>query len=416
MLPSSGELSASMFNIELGLPPTTAGRIDEDIYRQLCGKLTGTIKFSDFYGKAGSNIKQVVSHSNAVSYIVTQSGNLYGTGMNTGGQLGLGDTINRSVFTKLTPSNVDYVAAAHHIFAVLKNGEVWTTGSNLYGGCGVGTNANILSFVRTGIDNPTIIACGGGESSFAVMPNGKLLVCGLNNYGQLGLGDTNNRSTWVESPLQNVVSIDAGDVNTIALTSDGNVYVCGRRDCIGVNTVIPDTNPQTTWVNIRGQLPPNHIVTQVSAGDVSVYCTTVDSSTPNVTHIWSAGINSNGQLGIGSSGLVAGFQSVGGFSNMRLLGAGNNFMFINYKDGRVFATGNNSYGQLGTGGVGVDATSFIQSAITDVRYAIGGDWHTIAIKNNGEVWGCGFNTHGQLGLGDTTDRPSWTQINVSSLT
>lgn len=114
MLPSSGELAASMFNIELGLPPTTAGRIDEDIYRQLCGKLTGTIKFSDFYGKAGSVIKQVSAHSNGVSFIVTQSGNIYGTGANTSGQLGLGDYTPRSTFIKMPISNVEYVADAHH--------------------------------------------------------------------------------------------------------------------------------------------------------------------------------------------------------------------------------------------------------------------------------------------------------------
>lgn len=413
MLPSSGELSASMFNIELGLPPTTAGRIDEDIYRQLCGKLTGAIKFSDFYGKSGTNIKQVSAHSNGVSYIVTQSGNLYGTGINHAGQLGLGDTTPRYTFTKLPISNVEYVADAHHIFAVLKNGEVWTCGLNNHGGCGIGSYGSISTFTRTGISNPVIMACGGGESSFAVMPDGRLMVCGRNADGQLGLGDTNNRNTWVESPLRNVVSIDAGDVTTIALTSDGNVYICGRRNCIGLGA--SDPTPQSTWVNVRSSFPANHSVTQVSAGDTSVYCTTVDSTIPNVVHVWSAGNNDAGQLGIGSFSTSTGFIKVGEYPNMRLLGAGNNFMFINFKDGRVFATGSNLHGTLGIGTTGNNVNTFVQSNVSDIKYAIGGDWHTIAIKNNGEVWGCGQNTSGQLGLGDNISRSSWTKVDVSHI-
>lgn len=415
MLPSSGELTASMFNIELGLPPTTAGRIDEAIYRTLCGKPTGTIKFSDFYGKAGSNIKQVATHSNGDTYIVTQSGNLYATGINHAGQFGLGDTNKRITFTKLPITNVEYVSCAHHVFVVLKNGEVWTAGSNTYGACGLGTTSNVTTFTRTGINNPVIMACGGGNSSYAVLPDGRLMVCGWNSDGQLGLGDITDRLTWVESPLRNVVSIDAGDVTTIALTSNGDVYVCGRQGCIGLG-VAGNELPQSTWVNVRHVFPINHVVTQVSAGDNAVFCTTVDPSVPNIVNIWSAGYNHHGQLGLGTFDGVAGFNKVGEYSNVRLLGAGNNFMFINFKDGRVFATGSNMNGTLGIGTSGNNLNTFTQSNITNVRYAIGGDWHTVAIKNNGEVWGCGKNDSGQLGLGDTIDRPSWTQIDVSALT
>lgn len=221
----------------------------------------------------------------------------------------------------------------------------------------------------------------GGNSSYAVMPDGRLLVCGSNTEGQLGVGDLTNRLTWVESPLRNVTSIDAGDLNAIALTSDGNVYVAGNKGTIGLAASIDQfADRQPTWVNIRSVAPANHVVTQVSAGDNSVYFTTVDPMVPNTTYIWSGGRNVSGQLGLGTFEARFGFHLVGSYSNMRLLGAGNDFMFINFKDGRVFATGNNQHGTLGIGSEGNNVNLFVQSNITDVRYAIGGDWHTVAIK------------------------------------
>lgn len=52
MLPSSGTISASMINIELGRDPNAEFNINGSQERELAKKPTGTISFSDFYGKS----------------------------------------------------------------------------------------------------------------------------------------------------------------------------------------------------------------------------------------------------------------------------------------------------------------------------------------------------------------------------
>ena len=61
----------------------------------------------------------------------------------------------------------------------------------------------------------------------------QVFACGLNNYGQLGVGDRENRTEPTLVPkLSNigVVSIEAGEHHTVAMTSIGTVYVMGRGD------------------------------------------------------------------------------------------------------------------------------------------------------------------------------------------
>lgn len=51
-LPSSGAMSASMINTELGRAATTTMQLNDSAVRQMAGKSSGQISFSDLYGKS----------------------------------------------------------------------------------------------------------------------------------------------------------------------------------------------------------------------------------------------------------------------------------------------------------------------------------------------------------------------------
>ena len=95
------------------------------------------------------------------SLILKNDNTLWGCGRNYEGQLGLGDTGNRSTFTQIT------------------------------------TNA----------DNVKEIYCGNGYT-FILKNDGTLWSTGYNDYGRLGLGDTTSRTTFTE------VTTNAGDIKS----------------------------------------------------------------------------------------------------------------------------------------------------------------------------------------------------------
>ena len=99
-----------------------------------------------------------------------------GCGWNNCGQLGLGDTTGRNVFTQIT------------------------------------TNTNDIKSAYCG-ENYTII----------LKNDGTLWGCGKNDYGQLGLGDTSNRSTFTKITTNDVKSIYGGSYHTVMLKNDGTL-------------------------------------------------------------------------------------------------------------------------------------------------------------------------------------------------
>lgn len=56
---------------------------------------------------------------------------------------------------------------------------------------------------------------------------------GLNSWGQLGHGDRKERLAFTPLPrtIRGVVSLQAGDDHSAAITHDGGLYLWGRGDC-----------------------------------------------------------------------------------------------------------------------------------------------------------------------------------------
>ena len=92
------------------------------------------------------------------TFILKNDGTLCGCGWNVYGQLGLGDNTNRTTFTQVTTNTNDIKSVyccTNHTFILKNNGTLWGCGNNDYGQLGLGDSTNRSTFtqVTTNVDN-----------------------------------------------------------------------------------------------------------------------------------------------------------------------------------------------------------------------------------------------------------------------
>ena len=88
--------------------------------------------------------------------------------------------------------------------------------------------------------------------------------------------------------------------------------------------------------------------------------------------------------------------------------------FILKNDGTLYSTGYNNKGQLGLGNT-TNRNTFTKVNIDNVKSIYCGYYHTFILKNDGTVYSTGYNNNGQLGLGNTTDRNTFTKVNIDNV-
>ena len=132
--------------------------------------------------------------------------------------------------------------------------------------------------------------------------------------------------------------------------------------------------------------------------------------------MWSCGLNSYGQLGLGDTANRTTFTKIiTNVDNIKQVYCGSNHNFILENDGTLWSYGRNDYGQLGLGDT-TNRTTFTQiTTNTDnIKEIYCGYHYALILKNDGTLWGCGDNYDGQLGLGDTALRYTFTQITTNT--
>ena len=320
-----------------------------------------------------------VACCNGSIFAISVDGELYSWGNNTNGQLGLGDLVYRASPTKITHSSTwNKIVCGGHcwyasssaiaVYAIDSNGELYQWGRNFLG-------SNYTNPVKVGTKSNWVdISCSLSTMNFnvsisslythhiaAIDSDGSLYTAGKNSRGQLGLGTTTaavdlarvgDSSNWTQVVCLAWLHCDAGSYfdggRTIALNSDGELYVCG------------DTYTQWAWgSSTRGYYNTSFIKLSGTYTNCSLYGGT------NRAVVYSVLISDN------------------------------------YDEQTLPSTYNFYYGpQLG----------YQPNTI----YVTSSDNNSFIIKYPGTLWGCGSNGYGQLGIGTTTSTPSFRKIDQAS--
>ena len=228
--------------------------------------------------------------------ILKNDGTLWGCGYNDYGQLGLGDFNNRTTFTQIT-TNVNDIKEIYcgwrHTFILKNDGTLWGCGYNQYGNLGLGNTTNRTTFTQiiTNTDDIKEIYCGGYQT-FILKNDNTLWSVGYNEFGQLGLGDTTNRYTFtqVTTNTDNIKSVHCGCHHTFILENDSTLWGCGRNSESQLG--LGDTTNRTTFTQI----------TTNTDNIKSVYCGSLYTLIlKNDGTLWGCGWNGHGQLGLGNT-------------------------------------------------------------------------------------------------------------------
>ena len=249
-----------------------------------------------------------ISCGYASTAILTDSGVLYTTGSNQYGQLGIKSNIDTNVFTLCTDvdsiqGKITQVSCGSYHTALISDFKIYTTGYNFSGQLGIDSNddKNIFTLC-TDVDymqeNKNIISISCGQYHTALLRSSLYIyTTGANIHGQLGIGSNSDkniftRCIYVDGIDGNTISISCGYYHTALLTKSGLLYTTGYNKYgqlgIGSNS---DTDVFTLCEN-------NYNIQKTIA---LVSCGAHHTALISNLQIYTTGYNTYGGLGIGSN-------------------------------------------------------------------------------------------------------------------
>ncbi len=314
---------------------------------------------------------------------IDATGQLFATGSNRAGQLGLGDTATRTTASAVTGlANVSVVAAeTASVLALRSDGTVWFWGQDTVGQSGGG--GGFASSVPVAISLPATIAqvaASGLGASFALDSTGAVWGWGNNSATELDSSQVNRALPALVTGHTGIGAIAAGDAFLVALTRAGTVQMSGSFGFFsGGSGSLP-----ATLSGFDG-------IAAIAAGDGTLYGLTSSGA------VYAAGRNDMGQIGDGTTSIrTAGVAVTGITGTVSRISAGGTRAGAITADGKVWMWGG---GPLGNGGTANSLTAVQVQGITDaVELSVGSDL-VIVRRADGTLlaWG-------DVGLADATGR------------
>lgn len=378
-------------------------------------------------------------------------------GNNERGELGDSSRTARSIATQVSSVRGDLPdfrtlsAGLLHTCGLTISNVAYCWGENSYGGLGDGTTTdrNAPAPVTGGLHFKAISA--GASHTCALREDGPAVCWGANRVGQLGDGTITDREAPMDvASTEHFDEIRAGNEHTCALASGGLVYCWGNNDYGQLGDGTNTTRHEPTLV-AAGPLIFRRIATGKSHTcaltiDGAAYCwgsygAVSTSNTPVLVpapeplieleagdrttcgHAWQNdnvycwGINTNGQLGDGTTNtiftptrVVVAADQVAGIP-LAHLGVGSSHVCVTATvGGAAYCSGSNYSGQLGDNST---TERHVQTPVYGTRafeWIAGGGDHTCGLSS-GAAYCWGRNSNGQLGTGDVTNRLVPTAVN-----
>jgi alpha-tubulin suppressor-like RCC1 family protein len=326
-----------------------------------------------------------------------------GWGFNTNGALGVGSASHQPTpqTVSLLPDATGIGGGIDHTLFLRADGTLAVSGTNDFGQFGSNLPASSSTPIAvTGLTN-VVRASAGGFHSVALLADNTVWSWGYNGEGQIGNGTTNTTgclcvSAPTQTTISNVVQIEAGSFHTLALKSDGTIWAWGLNDHgqLGDGTTMNRPTPVQVGIGVLGF---NNIIA-VSAGDNHSMALKSDGS------VWIWGSNEYGQLGNGTTTMTNQLTPLVNVtvSNITQISAGVFHNLALNSTGKVFVWGDNFYGQVGNGASG--GTQPIPVQNTTLNNAI--EIETAGFTNyarmpDGTVRAWGLNDIGEIGNGTT---------------
>ena len=400
---------------------------------------SGFKKSDDVFGTIDLDDQYVTDSWLVDKYV---GGTLFAFGSGTNGGLGLGNnTYYSSPIQVGSLTSWRYVSVNSSTALTLRNistaiktdGTLWAWGENRTGQLGQNYVTNTYSSpIQVGsFTNWKQVSAGCGYV-LAVKTDGTLWAWGWNGTGQLGLGyagSTVATGGYYSSPVQvgaltnwKQVSASAADpsirASSAALKTDGTLWTWGNNTFgqlgIGVSTSGYYSNPiQVGSLTNWKQVSVGYVVSVANFGWMAAVKT--DGT------LWTWGVNTNGQLGLGFAGATSYYSSpvqVGALTNWKQVSTGGASCLAIKTDGTLWAWGSNGNGQLGNGNRTYYSSPIQVGSLTNWKQVScqsdGSVSSTLAVKTDGTLWAWGSGTSGQLGQNNTTSYSS--PIQVGSLT
>lgn len=367
-------------------------------------------------------------------YLRMEGGRVYGWGTNDRGQLANGTKVDSSVPVKMgtygdsgQPKAVEVAYDGETAYIVDDSGVMKSAGANFYGQIGnnrmqiINTNSG-KCLDNNGFDGLSIqlYTCNGSaaqqwawNADYSIQnvnhankcldnANGdgvsiRLWTCNGTGAQKFGL-DIN----WYIYNWQSAKCLENAGGNGVTV----QLFACNAT--AAQKWSLPDSATLLPY-----SIPPAAgKIVQVST-DQWFACARTDTG-----EVWCAGMNDQGQLGIGQSSvaqpmpakfiLPVGVKAVDVYvTSYGGLGSLSSNTYVIGDNGKVYGAGSNSYGQLGdgttTGRITPVAMQVFDGVATSAKQVKSGFGTTIILTTNSKIYTVGNNSDGQLGDGTTTN-------------
>jgi len=295
-----------------------------------------------------------IGTSNSTEYALLANGSLYAWGLGTRGQLG--DGSRRNSFTRPVrvrfPSGVRIASIPIDVMpydtalAVDTSGHVWGWGLNSFGQLCLGNRTAHAIPVKLPFSDVTALAGAGVHALYDA--HGRVYSCGNNTVGELGDGTTKSSTVPVRViglGKARVTILVAAYANSGALLANGEYFDWGYD---GQGQLGNGTVNKHSAVPIRVRLP-DRVSQVVEGGSAPGNGQTLTMLSNGSLYAW--GDNSYSQLGNGRTGVEP--SPVRFFAPAKVrysaLATGGVTSYGISKTGNVYAWGGNKLGQVGDG-------------------------------------------------------------------